>query len=396
MRLARIALCVALIASISTMPSVRAASSHDVLFVGNSVAGTVDLFDTSTFTRLGALNIIPEGSTPPDPVQAAIYPGLTKTQGINYVQDIALSPDGETLYVSRGYFGDVAAFSLRTKQELWRVQIQSARADHAELSPDGSKLYVSAITSDVVEVIDTNTHQLIGVTPAGDFPHTLGFSPDGKTLYSGSLGLQPLDSLAPTTPPSQADGRHWLEAIDPNTFLPIRPPCELGAGIRPFAMTPDGSIMYVQLSYYNGIVEYDPVNCKEINRLDLKESGRAIADPHTYPNQAAMHGVALSPDGQWLCLAGTMDDYIALVHAPDLGEVLPFIKLAMGDEPAWATNSPDGQYCFVTARGANANYVSVISYATHTEIARMQTDTHPQTELAASVPDDVLNTGGWL
>ena len=364
---------------------------RDVLFVGNSGDGTVDLIDAHDFTRLGVLNAIPDGNTPRDPVQAAAYSTLVSKVGINYVQDIQLSPDGEILYVSRGYLGDVAAFSLRSHALLWRLQIHSLRADHMELSPDGSRLFVSALTSNVVEVIDTATHGFVGAVPAGDWPHTLAFSPDGRTAYGGSLGVQTLDTATSQTPPS--DGRHWLEAIDPQTLLLKRPPCELGAGIRPFALTPDGTTMYLQLSYYNGIVAYDPMLCRTLGKLDLPLQGRGTQiAPHDYPNEAAQHGVAMSPNAGTLCLAGTIDDDVEMVSIPSLtlSRIIP-----VGEEPAYAVNSPDGRYCFISSRGPTANTVSVISYAAQAEVARVPTGNHPQVEIAQPVPAAVLVAGGF-
>jgi YVTN family beta-propeller protein len=370
-----------------------AAPQHprEVLLVGNSDDGTVDLIDAHTFARLGVVNVVPDGTTPRDPVQAALYPTLVSKVGINYVQDIQLSPRGDVLYVSRGYLGDIAAFSLRTRALLWRLQIHSLRADHMELSPDGRRLFVSALTSDVVEVVDTQTHRFVGEVPAGDWPHTLAFSPDGRTVYGGSLGVQILDTATSQTPPT--DGRHWLEAIDARTMTLERPPCELGAGIRPFALTPDGRTMYLQLSYYNGIVAYDPLRCATIKRLDLPLQGRATQmSPHDYPNEAAQHGVALSADAGTLCLAGTIDDDVAMVSIPSLtlSRIIP-----VGKEPAYAVTSLDGAYCFVSSRGAGANTVSVISYATQSEVARIPTGAHPQVELMGSIPQGVLAAGGF-
>jgi YVTN family beta-propeller protein len=386
-----------LLASAALVPAAAGAAGgtprRDVLFVGNSSDGTVDLIDARSFERLGVLDAIPDGNTPQDPVQALAYPALVSKVGINYLQDLALSPDGETLYVSRGYLGDLAAFSLRTHALLWRVQIHSLRADHAELSPDGKRLFVSALTSDVVEVIDTATHSVIGEIPAGDWPHTLGFSPDGKTVYSGSLGVQTLDTATSQTPPS--DGRHWLEAIDPQTMLPRGAPCQFDEGIRPFALTDDGSTMYLQLSYYNGIVEYDPQHCRALRTLNLPLSGPGTQlAPHDYPNEAAQHGIAISPDGSWLCSAGTIDDYAAMVKLPDF-DLASTTLVPVGQEPAYAVNSPDGKYCFVSSRGAQANTVSAISYATRTEVARIPTGLHPQVELPARVPTAVLRAGGF-
>jgi YVTN family beta-propeller protein len=367
---------------------------QDVLFVGNSGDGTVDLIDAHDFSRLGVLNAIPDGNTPRDPVQAAAYPALVSKLGVNYVQDIQLSPDGEILYVSRGYLGDVAAFSLRSHALLWRLQIHYLRADHMELSPDGSRLFVSALTSNLVEVIDTATHNFIGAVPTGDWPHTLGFSPDGRTVYGGSLGVQVLDTATSQTPPS--DGRHWLEAIDPQTMLLQRPPCELGAGIRPFALTPDGKTMYLQLSYYNGIVAYDPVQCRTLGRLDLPLQGRGTQiAPHDYPNEAAQHGVAMSQDAGTLCLAGTIDDNVAMVSITSSASMTLSRLISVGQEPAYAVTSPDGRYCFVSSRGATANTVSVISYGAQAEVTRIPTGLHPQVELATPVPMGVLAAGGF-
>jgi DNA-binding beta-propeller fold protein YncE len=370
--------------------SAQAPATRDVLLVGNSGDGTVDLFDAMTFRRLGTVNVIPDGATPRDPLQALAYPTLTSKVGINYVQDIALSPDGKTLYVSRGYLGDVAAFDLTSPLHplLWRVQIHSLRADHAELSADGKRLFVSALTSDVVEVIDTTKHVVVGEIPAGDWPHTLGFSPDGSTLYSGSLGVQTLDTATSQTPPT--DGRHWLEAINPQTFLPMRAPCQFSEGIRPFVLTPDGKTMYLQLSYYNGVVEYDPFTCQTLRTLALPLAGPGLTThPHDYPNEAAQHGIALSPDGHWLCSAGTIDNYAALIKLPDFSAVSTKI-ISVGQEPAYAVNSPNGKYCFVSSRGPSANNVSVISYATQSVLATLPTGLHPQVELAARMPTTVL------
>jgi DNA-binding beta-propeller fold protein YncE len=357
------------------------AATRDVLLVGNSGDGTVDVFDAHSFQRLDVINAIPDGDTPRDPIQALAYPTLVSREGIDYVQDLALSPDGRVLYVSRGYLGDVAAFDMRTHAMLWRVEVNSLRADHLALSPDGGRLYVSALTSDAVEAIDTRLGRGVGAGAAGDWPHTIGFSADGRTLYSGSLGVQLLDGAAGQPPPT--DGRHWLTALDPVTLRPERA-CELGAGIRPFALTPRGDVAYLQLSYYNGVVAYDPAHCRTLARLDLpySETARRLS-PQQYPNEAAQHGIALSPDGRWLCSAGTIDDYAALI-------ALPAFRLAatipVGQEPGWAVNSPDGRYCFVSSRGANANTVSAISYASRAEVARFATGKHPQVELSARIP----------
>ena len=53
-----------------------------------------------------------------------------------------MSPDGRTIYVSRGYMGDVAAFDIASGRLLWQRSLNTGGADHMTLSPDGRSLFL--------------------------------------------------------------------------------------------------------------------------------------------------------------------------------------------------------------------------------------------------------------
>ena len=349
------------------------AAARPVLFVGNVDDGTVTMVDPRALKVIGTFDVTPDGKTPQDPVQALVYPALVQAKGKNFVQGLAVSPDGRTLYVSRGFLGDVAAFDIASRKMLWRFQIDGIRSDHIALSPDGSRLYVSALTANKVEVLDTKTQTLVGSFPTGDWPHVLGFTPDGRYVVNGSLGNQTLPQGAPT--------RRELTFADPQTLAVVHS-FSYDAGVRPFVFSPDGTRAYVQFSYYNGFREIDTATGAVLRSKDLPVMGPGQnMQPSDYPNQAAHHGIDLSSDGSTICDAATISNYVALVARDTLATTA---IIQVGSEPAEAETSTDGKYCFVSDRGSAQ--LSVISYAKKSEIARLPMGHRPQEQVEADIP----------
>jgi DNA-binding beta-propeller fold protein YncE len=379
-------------AGVSKTRSRSSAGSHVVLAVANSYDGTVDLIDARTFRRLGRpLNVIPDGTTPRDPQQAAAYPLILARQGeVNYTQEADFSPDGKTLYVSRGYLGDVAAFSVATHKLLWRLEVPGLRADHLAVSPNGQRLFVSALPGTKVYAINTHSHRYSGSYEAGTFPHVLEFSPDGHFIYSGSLG----DQLAPY---GQDHGIHQITVADART-LKVARTYRFAAGVRPFAFA-SAKRLVVQLSYFSGfeVLNLATGQTRAV-KLPLLGPGKTLARQN-YPNAAADHGIAVS--GNTVCAAGTISNYVATVSLR--GRIKRIVPV--GQAPAEALTSPDREFCFVTSRGptgmhvahvTNGDDVSVISYRTGKLVRRINVGRHPQAETLAVIPDATLRAGGFL
>src|SRR4051794_18365544 len=358
-------------------------AARPVLFVGNVDDGTVTVVDSHALKVIGTLDVTPDGKAPQDPAQAIVYPALVQAKGTNYVQGLAVSPDGRTLYVSRGFLGDVAAFDIATRKLLWRFQIDGIRADHLTLSPDGKRLFVSALTSNKVEVIDTATHELVGNFPTGDWPHVLEFTPDGRFVVNGSLGNQ--------TVPDGAPHKFAITVADPQTLQVVHS-FSYDAGVRPFSFSGDGSRAYVQFSYFDGFREIDPATGAILRTKTLPVLGpeKDMTSHSDYPNQAAHHGIDISGDGKTICDAATVGNYVALV---DRATFATDKVIEVPSEPAEAETSADGKYCFISDRGAKT--LSVISFASQREIKRIPTGARPQEQAQADVPGAVLHQAGF-
>jgi YVTN family beta-propeller protein len=363
----------------SPVPDIQ---TRNVLLVGNNWDGTVDVIDERTFQRLDQINTAPDLqerlAEQPDQAAAAQLNNEFAAEGhYQLVDDMRISPDGRTMYVSRPSLGDVAAFDFVTHKELWHLHASGYRTDHMALTPDGRFLLVSATISNVVDVIDTEKHAIVKSTPTGDFPHENEFSEDGSVMYNGSIGRV----IAPDDPAlDAAKGNRWFEIIDGKTFDVIKV-IDFGRGVRPFHVMPDGRTMYVQLSFFNGFYEYDLQDEKFLRTVELPYSEEAKNMPRSeYPLDSAHHGLALSGDESKICDAGTIDDYVAILTRATLSvdRIIP-----VGDIPYWATTSSDGKNCFVANSGTDD--VSVISFAEAKELARIPVGDHPQRMRTAKI-----------
>jgi DNA-binding beta-propeller fold protein YncE len=384
-RIARPVLRSAALACACVLASAATALARPIVLVGNLREGTVTVVDEHALKVLGTINVTPDGKTPQDPKQAAIYPGLVSKFGVNYVQGIALSPDGRTLYVSRGFLGDVAAFDVVSGRLLWRDEVSGLRADHLALSPDSRRLFVSALSENKVEVFDASNGELLGSFPTGEWPHVLEFTPDGHYIVNGSLGNQALPKGTPTT--------RQLTFANPET-LAVERVFNFEAGVRPFVFSPDGSLVYLQLSFFNGFEVVNAVTGEVERIVELPILGPAIGEsPSEYPNQAAHHGLALNRRGTMVCDAATVSNYVALVTTKTLATKA---IISVGEEPADAATG--GGRCFVANRGKGpaGDSLSVISYSEHLEIARLPMGEGPQELIAGVIPDRLLRAAGLL
>jgi len=365
-------------------PRLDPRQARDVVLVGNSVAGTVSFLDGHTFTNLGSVNVIPDLQERLDamnPIERAGY-ALVRQQegGDRFVDDMFVSPDGRTLYVSRANLADVVAYDLVTGQQTWRFKVDGIHADHMAISPDGHRIVVSATTAQAAQVLDAATGTAVGRFATGTYPHQNDYSPDGQRIYNSSIGVTALPQAL-----EFLKGPRQVTVVDAHTLHVIRT-YPFPHGIRPSIITPDQKTMYAELSYLNGFVEFD-LTTGRITRtvqMPFSDAGRALR-PDDYPQNSAHHGLALSGDGTKLCDAGTIDNYVAIISRPALttDRIVP-----VGNLPYWATTSADGAYCLVS--NSRDNTVSVISYATAQEVTRVPVGAFPQRERTATVPPEVV------
>lgn len=341
---------------------------REIAFVANAEEGTVSLVDVATRAELGRLDINPGK--------------LMETQAVpNYAQDSEVSPDGRTLYVSRGYLGDVAAFDIASRKLRWRTSIDPARSDHMTVTRDGRQLFVSAYTQNRTRRLNAATGQITGEVATGVSPHDNKVTRDGRRLFNSSIGNVGVPvaagAAAAATPP------YLLTIADAKT-LKILDRIPFETGIRPWRFTPDEKGLYAQLSNRHAVIAYDLKARRLTRRLDLPIApGVTSAD---WVFEAPHHGLALTADGHTLCLAGRASDYAALVRAPELTLIA---TVPVGDAPGWAELADHDRVCLIA--NTRSNDLSFVSLAERKELARLKLGKGPKHIAVARIPGAVID-----
>ncbi|HKH41798.1 MAG TPA: PQQ-binding-like beta-propeller repeat protein [Solirubrobacterales bacterium] len=366
-----------------------------MVFAGNNWDGTADVLRftppsksrPASFSRIARLNIIPDRDQRmqeilTNPQRLAYFLAIRQLVGEGhdqFVDDMYSTKDGSHLIVSRPSFADVVSIDIPTGQIAWRFAVDGQRSDHMAISPDGKHVAVSASTGNVVHVLDSATGQEAWRFPSGDSPHENTYSRDGSRIYHASIGLvyTPLDQ--PLLDSTKGDRRFAI--VDTNTHQVLKT-LDMGeklaeagypnmsAAVRPMALSPDEQSVYFQVSFFHGFVEYDFARDRVTRVANLPKFTNEPRE--NYLLDSAHHGIAMNGAGTKLCVAGTMDDYAAIVSRQTFSHSL----IHAGEKPYWSTNSTDGEYCFVSWSGTDS--LSAISYDTEREVARIQVGEHPQ------------------
>ncbi|MFD0147205.1 MULTISPECIES: YncE family protein [unclassified Streptomyces] len=384
-------------------PSAPAAPGglREVMFVGNNWDGTADVIEASgDFARIGRINVIPDRERRMweiglNPLKLAFFLGIRQGPGEGhdqFVDDMYATPDGSAMVVSRPSFADVVSIDLRTGALNWRFPVSGFRSDHMAVSPDGTRVAVSASTSNTVHVLDITTGKQVGSFATGDKPHENVFSADGRYLWNMAIGEVTTALDDPFWDWTKGDRR--ITVVDARTFEQVRVidmrarldafgRKDLSDAVRPVAFTPDESKLYFQVSFFNGFLEYDIATDRITRVKTLPENPATDPDRTTWVNDSRHHGMSMSPDGSKLCVAATMDDYATVVDRGTLREG----PLVEASKPYWATVSGDGRSCVISESGTDR--VTAIDFATGRKVASVSVGDHPQRVRLARVP------AGW-
>ncbi|KAJ3193389.1 putative serine/threonine protein kinase [Irineochytrium annulatum] len=341
-------------------PPPNHAGQQQVLLVGNNWEGTASVIQANyPFSHVGSINIVPDK----DARMTEIY-----TNPIN--------------------------INLTTGAVNWRFPVAGYRSDHMALSPDGTRVAVSASIANVVHVLDVYTGAEIGRFKAGTNPHENFWTDGGDVVWNSSIGNVESNLDAPWEDFTKGD-RHItvVNITQPGNFQIIRTinmrplldavnRSDLSNAVRPAVFTADHQTVYFQVSFFNGFIQYSVPSNSITNVVTLPGNATLTSDRTKWVLDSRHHGISMQPGGKKLCVAGTMDSYATVVEVGSWATG-PLVYVA---RPYWATVSGDGRHCIVSDAGSNQTLA--LDFETGNLVATIPVGYHPQRVRAAWIPDN--------
>jgi YVTN family beta-propeller protein len=298
---------------------VAAAGGDEVLQLNVSTATIVNAFSADTAEGVAVtpdnsqVFIAETGQYDVIPVNVASGKEGTPIEVGAYPQDVAVSPDGSTVYATLtggdsgpGGSDQVAVISTATDTVTGDITVGTGPRQVA-FSPDGTRAYVT--TERGVTVIDTAAGSVVATINIPGGAQGLAVSPDGSRVYATS----------PQT------GR--LVVIDAATDRVV---ADIPAGAEPYAVavTPNGSTAYVA-----------DMNSDSVEAIDTAADQKVA----TIPVGQLPGSIAITPDGSQVWVGNILDGDITVIN-PATNTVAGTISGAPGvpPPPAGGTATLDG------------------------------------------------------
>lgn len=194
-----------------------------------------------------------------------------------------------------------------------------------------------------LSVIDARSYAMLATVPAGNEPHNVQVSPDGKRAWLTTEGEPKAKNGGHEDAHDDQSERGAIWAVDTQTYGVV---AKIPVGLHPahVVLTPDGGHAYVTNGGENSVSVVDIDAGKVVSTIQVGE----------FP-----HGIRISPDGREAYIANLKGDTVSVVDTATMKEVE---RLPVGKGPAQTGFTRDGRIAFVSLSGEDR--VAIIDTAT--------------------------------
>jgi DNA-binding beta-propeller fold protein YncE len=211
---------------------------------------------------------------------------------------------------------------LLTEKTLWEKALPGG-CDRMSITPDGKSVYVPSLEKDHWNVVDGKTGDLITPIETKNGAHNTIVSQDGTRMYLAGL-------KSPILPVADTKSHKIIHNVGP-----------FSAGIRPFTVNGDRSLVFVNVNGLLGFEIGDLSTDKKLHRVEVEGFKQGKVKRHGCPS----HGIGLTPDEKeiWVCDAANSH-----VHVFDATVMPPkqIASIKVREQPGWITFSREGRFAY--------------------------------------------------
>lgn len=235
------------------------------------------------------------------------------------VKGIAVSLQLNSVYIST--WESLQRIDLGTEELLWEIPYEGG-CDRMSISPDGMTMYLPSLEKDFWNVVDCRTGDIISKIKVHSRAHNTIYGPSGNRAYMADIG-SPL-----------------LYVADTNTHTVVQKIGPFSAGIRPFTINSNESLVFVNVNDLLGFEVGDLKTGEKLASVQVLGWDKGPVRRHGNPS----HGIGLTPDEKeiWVSDGHNMRMHVFSGEAP----YQQLTSIVLGDMPGWITFSVDGQYAY--------------------------------------------------
>lgn len=298
-------------------------------FVGNvnitvtTGSGTSTDSHASLFAYTGSWSALVTNATSGDvtPINLATDAPGTAIAGILAAQQIAITPDGSTAWVTQGPAASLRSIDLATNAVSPSLPVPGHFPVDIAITPDGTLAYVTSPITDSVLVIDiVNSTLVTTISLPLSTPQGIAITPDGTSAYVCCVNSNDVKRID----------------IASNTVVGLPLPV-LGTGPIAIAITPDGATAVVANFSSNSYVVLDLASGDPVN------SGVTGAGPYA---------VAITSNGLFAFITNSLGDSVTVLSGSPFANNTN-IPLTVGSIPHGLAISPDSERVYVVETALN-------------------------------------------
>jgi PQQ-dependent catabolism-associated beta-propeller protein len=279
-------------------------ASTDTVFVSNEASGVVHVLDGASGKSVGALAT---GARP---------------------RGLALSPDGQVLYVAASKANRIEAWSVKERRRL-AMWSSGSDPERFAVSPDGKRLYIANEDHSAVSFLDLPSGKIIAEVKVGPEPEGMGVSPDGRLVVATAEASSTV---------------HFIDATSGRLLVSA----PVGNRPRGVLFVGGGRQVWISSEQRGLIAVFDAATLQRTGTIDL------VPD---FPEAEQVQAVEMhaTPDGRRVFVSMGRTDRVAEVN-PATGKVVR--SFATGERTWGLAISPDGKRLYA-ASGLSGTLTSV-------------------------------------